>query len=447
MKTKFLYIITVFLMLSSCESVVEDLNEDPNNFNDTSLSLILNHAILNVVSVAESDMARYATIFTDQFMGVDRQYGTLNGYSVTQSNFDEHWEDLYQRGITQAQIAKQKAIEANNTAAEGQALILEGYYFAEAALLFGDVPFSEVNNPEIADPVYESQTTVLNGAINLIQEGISKASSISAANNVFSTNSSWGQIGNALLARYYLAQKEYGLANQAAKDANFSSNSDDWSINHSPANFGENLFWQFEVEQRGDYLKVAAPGEDDNPPNFSYMLELLDVNHPNYKGNSKTTEAARYSYYADGESINTTDGFAAQTASFPVVSFEEMQLIIAETEILANSDNGAAIDALNLVRANNVTKYPGSQYDPYVESDFTDTEDLHIEILKEKFCSVIGVPTFHDTNRTQNLIGTTIKNSTQTTIPQRFLYPLTESSSNANAPEVIGLYVPTAVNN
>jgi len=448
MKTKFIYILTILLTLTSCESVVEDLNDDPNNFNDTSLSLILNHAILNLVTVAESDMARYATIFTDQFMGVDRQYGTLNGYSVTQADFDEHWEDLYQRGITQAQIAKAKAIEATNVSAEGQALILEGYYFAEAALLFGDVPFSEVNNAEITDPIYEGQETVINGAISLIQEGISKAGNTSAANNVMATNSTWGQIGNALLARYYLALREYGLANQAAKDANFTSNDNDWSIVHSAANFGENLFWQFEVEQRGDYLKVAAPGANEgDPANFSYMLELLDANHPNYKGNAKTDETVRYNFYADGESLNTTDGFAAQTASFPIVSFEEIQLIIAETEILANTNSNAAIVALNLVRINNATRYAGSQYDPYVIGDFADTNALHVEILKEKFCSVIGLPTFHDVNRTKNLIGTTIKNDNQTTIPQRFLYPLTESSSNSNAPDVVGLFVPTPINN
>ena len=427
-------------IFTGCQDVVDGLNDDPNNFTDTNLSLILNHSLLNVASIAEADPARYATIFTDQFMGVDRQYGTLNGYSVTQANFDDHWEDIYQRGIAQVQIAKQKAIDAGNPIAEGQALILEGYYFAEAALLFGDIPFSEANKvEEFPDPAYESQTVVLNGAINLITEGIGKAGASPAENDVFTTSSTWSQVGNALLARYYLALKQYPLANTAAKDANFTSNANDWSIKHSTANYGENLFWQFEVEQRADYLKVA------NGTDFSYMLEMLDVAHPNYKGNAKTTEAGRYSYYASGQSLNTDDGFAAQTASFPVTSFEEVQLIIAETEILANSDNDAAIGALNLVRANNVTRFGGT-YDDYVSTDFADTAALHVEILKEKFCLVIGLPTFQDVNRTKNMIGTTIKNSTRTTIPQRFLYPSTEASSNDNAPEVVDFFQPTAIN-
>ena len=322
MKTNLIYTITLLLLLSSCKELVEDLNNDPNNFQNTSLNLILGSAALNIASIAESDIARYATMFSDQFMGVDRQYGTVNGYSVTQASFDRHWESLFLMGATQAQIAKQKAINANATIEEGISLILEGYYFAEAALLFGDIPFSQVNKlKEYPDPIYEPQKSVIEGAIELIKDGITKASDSPIKISALSSNSSWKNIGNALLARYYLNIKEYDLANQAAKDANFSSNKNDLVINHSTDNFGENLFWQFEVEQRGGYLKVAAPKTDTEPANFSYMLEMLDINHPNYKGNTKTTENIRYNYYADGEKLNTKpEGFAGKSASFPVIS-------------------------------------------------------------------------------------------------------------------------------
>lgn len=445
-KIYLLFVASVFIF-SSCKDVVEGLNNDPNNYTDTNLSLILNHALLNVVSIAEADPARTAGIFTDQFMGVDRQYGTLNGYSTTQSSYDAIWEDFYQRGITQAQIAKQKAIESSNSGSEGQAEILEGYYFAEAALLFGDIPFSEVNQvTDFPDPKYDGQVAVINGAIALIEAGISKAGNSLAANNVFKTSSTWGQVGNALLARYHLALKDYAKANASAQAANFTSNANDWAIKHSSANYGENLFWQFEVEQRQDYLKFAAPATDTEPANFSYMIEMLDSSHPSYKGNAKTDESGRMAYYATGESLNTTNGFAAQTASFPVISFEEVQLIIAETEVLlSNTVDTEALTALNLVRANNETRFGGT-YDPYDATDFLTAGDLQVEILKEKFCLVIGLPTLQDVNRTNNLIGTTIKNSSVTNIPQRFIYPFSETASNANFPGLVDQHEPTVIN-
>jgi len=263
----YIYLILVLAgVFTSCKGLVEGLNDDPNNFTDTPLDLIVNHSLLNVVAVAEAEMSRTANIFTDQFTGVDRQYGTLNVYSTLASNYDSPWEDIYQRGITQIQIAKEKAISANSAQFEGISLILEAYHFAEAALLFGDVPMTEVNQvDEFPDPAYDAQATVINSAIAMLNDGGGKADAISAANNIFSTSSSYDQIAAALKARYHLALGNYDAAYNAAMDAEFTSKDNDWNIIHGAANFAENLYWQFEVEQRQDYLRVDS----------SYMWRML----------------------------------------------------------------------------------------------------------------------------------------------------------------------------
>ncbi len=444
------YIVSILSVcaLLSCEAPVEGLNDNPNAFTDAPISLLINHALLNVASISEAEPARFGAIFTDQLTGVDRQYGTLNLYSVTGADFDEVWDDLYGRGISQTQIAKQKAQDGGNTLVVGQTLILEGYYFAEAALVFNDVPYAEVNSLDFADPVYEEQETVLRAAIGLIEDGIAKVGSASAANNVFETASSWAQVGNALKARYLLALGEYQNAHDAAVAANFSSSENDWSIIHTTANYGENLFWQFEIEQRQDYLKVEN----------SYMSRLLKNGEDVYRGNSKTDETARYNFYVapNGLSMNTTDGFAAQTRNFPVVSFEEVQMIIAEAAARLNLASNS-LAAINKVRTSNAVKF-SSQYDAYEVSDFevggmvnhgesTPFNAMIKEALLEKYCSVIGVPTFQDVLRTENLINVPIKNSNTTVIPQRFIYSSAEQASNSNFPGLIGLYVKTDIYN
>ncbi len=444
---KFIQTLILLLVITSCE--VEGLNDTENAFTDTPIGLILNHSLLNVVSVAEAEAARITAIFTDQFTGVDRQYGTLNGYSTVSANYDALWEDIYQRGITQAQITKSKAIASGNSTVEGQALILEAYYFGEAALLFGDIPFSEVNG-ESTDPAYESQSSVLNSVISLLDEGITKVGSdFTAKNNVFDTSSNWDQIANGLKARYYLALKNYSMAKSTATEASFTSSENDWAISHSSANYGENLFWQFEVEQRQDYLKVEN----------SHLSQLLDSTSSVYRGNVKTNETKRFSYYVadNGLSLNTSDdGFAAQTRSFSVISFEEIQLTIAEASLLSSpADPIAALEALNKVRASNVDRFD-SKYDAYVMADFesggilnkglSTNDALRLEILIEKYCSVIGLPTYQDIRRTKNLIKVPIKGSGTTTIPQRFLYPSNESSSNSNFPGLVDQFIPTEIN-
>lgn len=447
MKKYIASILSVFALIS-CEAPVEGLNNNPNQFTDAPISLLLNHALLNVASIAEAEPARFGAIFSDQLTGVDRQYGTLNLYSVTGADYDEVWDDLYGRGISQTQIAKQKAQDGGNTLVEGQALILEGYYFAEAAMVFNDVPYAEVNSLDFADPAYEEQETVIRAAIGLIEQGIAKAGSASAANNVFETASSWAQVGNALKARYLLSLGEYQNAHDAAVAANFSSNDNDWSIKHTTANYGENLFWQFEVEQRQDYLKVEN----------SYMSRLLKDGEDVYRGNAKTDETARYNFYVapNGLSMNTTDGFASQTRNYPVVSFEEVQMIIAEAAARLNLATNS-LEAINKVRASNAVKF-SSQYDAYTVSDFevggmvnhgesTPFNAMIKEALLEKYCSVIGVPSFLDVNRTNNLINVPIKNANVTTIPQRFIYSSAEQASNSNFPGLVDQYVKTDINN
>ncbi|WP_425392371.1 SusD/RagB family nutrient-binding outer membrane lipoprotein [Ekhidna sp.] len=445
------FIILLMIGFQSCEDVVEGLNNDPNNFTDAPLNLVLNHANLNVVAIAEAHPARIATIFTDQFGGNDRQYGTLNIYSTLQTDYDEVWEDLFQRGISQAQIAKQKAQDAGNAQLEGQAQILEAYFFAEGALLFGDIPFSQVNDPDFLDPEFEGQVAVLNSVVSMLQEGATLVGTSSADNNVFNTSSSWAQIANALRARYLLALGDNAGALSAAQAANFTSKANDWEIIHTTTNYAENLFYQFQVEQRQDYLKVL--GSIDH----SYMSKLLNSTAAEYKGNSKTDESGRYAYYvsADGEDLNTSPGgFAGIDTNFPVVSYEEMQLIIAETSV--GSDNAAALAALNAVRASNAAMFPTGQYDAYVIADFqaggelydgnSENSSLMMEIMLEKYCAVIGLPTYSDVRRTDNMIGVPIKGTGTTVIPQRYLYPQTESASNENFPGLVDQFTATPVN-
>lgn len=443
---KFITLLAITSLFIGCE-IDENLNDDPNAFTDAPIGLILNHALLNVAAVAEAEPARIASIFTDQLTGFDRQYGTLNGYSTLSSTFDEVWADALLAGVSQAQVAKAKAVEAGNAQIQGIAEILEGYYFAETALVFGDIPFSEVNNPDFPDPAYESQATVMNGAIALIQAGIQKSGSVSAANNVFSTSSTWSQIGNALLARYNLAMGNNSAALSAAKAANFTSTDNDWDIIHTTTNYMENLFWMFEIEERQDYLRVQN----------SYMSDLINPASSIYSGNAKTDESGRFEWYVDqsnGVSMNTTDGFAAVDRNYPVVSFEEVQLIIAETAVATSPDE--ALAALNKVRANNNSKY-GGNFDAYTTADFaaggmvnrglSTSAAMTMEIMMEKFKSVIGAPTFHDVRRNNNLIGTRIKNTGTNVIPQRYLYPPEEQAANENFPGLVDQYTKVPIFN
>ncbi len=438
-------------LFTSCESIVDDLNLNPNEFTEVPAQLVFNQTVLNTAAIAEAEPLRISGMWSDQFAGTDRQYITQDRFDVGAATFDEVWGDLFQQGISQAQIAQAQATAEGLDIIANYAKLLEGYYVAEAALMFGDVPYSQVNNLEFPDPVYEPQEEVLAAAIDLIQTSIGgqgAGNPVSTANQVLTSGeqggTTWGEFGSALLARYYLARGDYAQALTAARAANFDETSDGVEIIHTTTDFAENLIYQFEAEQRANYLSF---GNDSTVQ--STLYNFLAAGTPMSRGDGKTNDAARLALFSSGVDqgiyrINVTDGgFFAKDANFPLIGYPEVQLIIAESAA-RTGDEGAALVALNNAR-NYWDQLTGT--DSYADLDATDLSgaDLLRAILIEKYVSVFGLPTFYDIIRTDNLIGADM--DTRSTPAERFLYPSTEISSNSNYPGNKTLDDPTPVFN
>jgi len=450
-KSKFLYAVlgmSLLFTLGACQSLVDDLNNDPNNFTTITLPLALNQAQLNQASVAGGFPSHIAAMWADQFTGSDRQYISYDNYAITAGNFDDTWEDLYQRGVVHAQIAKGIAAEQGASTSQGAATIMEAYYFAEAALMFGDVPFGEANQiNEFTDPNYEGQEAVLRGSVALLDEALGLVGSdpvSTTGGGIYTTGASWAQVANAFKARYLLALMDYDGAYAAAVASGMDTPGEDLSIFSSTNDFGENLYWQFEIEQRTSYLTV-----DNEARGMSYFRSLLSDTTANSRntGDAKTDDAARYAYFievndafADNVRFNVTDGFAAQTAPLLIIGSAEVQGILAEAAARGTAGTGAAVDGLNAARNYWDMKLGGDSYQDYIEADFASTNDLIMAILVEKFVGVIGLPTFYDLNRTNNMIGTTSEASSD--LARRFIYPSTEISSNSNFPGLEDLTTP-----
>ncbi|MBB4080606.1 hypothetical protein GGR28_003241 [Lewinella aquimaris] len=437
-------------LFTSCESIVDDLNLNPNEFTEVPAQLVFNQVVLNTAAIAEAEPLRISGMWSDQFAGTDRQYITQDRFEVGAATFDEVWEDLFQQGISQAQIAQEQATSEGLGVIANYAKLLEGYYVAEAALMFGDVPYSEVNKLDFPDPTYEPQEQVLAAAIGLIQASIGGQGAgnlVSTANQVLTTGeggTTWGEFGSALLARYYLAQSDYASALSAAQAANFNDMTDGVEIIHTTTDFAENLIYQFEAEQRANYLSF---GNDSTVQSTLYNFLAADT--PMSRADGKTDDAARLALFSSGVDqgiyrINVNDdGFFAKDANFPLIGYPEVQLIIAESAA-RTGDEETALTALNNAR-NYWDQLTGT--DSYDDLDDTDLSgaDLIEAILVEKYVSVFGLPTFYDIIRTDNLIGADM--DTRSTPAERFLYPSTEISSNSSYPGNKTLDDPTPVFN
>ena len=112
---------------------------------------------------------------------------------------------------------------STNTQLVGIAQIIEGHAFGTAASLWGGIPYSESGNPEIEDPVFDSQTSVYDAAIAKLNAGIStlqSASSSSISQDIYfgGNTTKWIEAAYTLVARFNLHKKNYSAAISAANN-------------------------------------------------------------------------------------------------------------------------------------------------------------------------------------------------------------------------------------
>lgn len=456
MKKIFSLLLASILVVSSCEKIDYVTEEDPNNFKDASADLIINQPLMANALVAEGELARTGCIWSGQFTGADRQYLSLNNYVTTAGDYDNIWGTLYADGIAQCRVIEKKAQEANLEVLEGIAMIVEANLATIAADLWGNVPFTEVGDVEkYPQPKYDNQADVYNAALALLDAAIAKVGA--ATGNSYgsetvgaATRSTmvWAEVANSLKARIYLHMGDYANALTSAANG-ISSPAGDWFFEHNgdsyPNNIegSQNVYWDFCVWNRDGYM-----GAGD-----AYLVTLLQ---------NRGDASRLYHYYLPPGWWNgdwypniwdmTPYGYPQSPifdagSDFPIITYYETQLIMAESELLANTDATAALGHLNNVRAYWDARMGGG-YPAYTATDFADNASLLREILTEKYISCYGqIETFNDMRRTDNYIGIPLKaGSGATKIPERFLYPQSEINSNANVPDIISVFEPTPIN-
>lgn len=426
---KYILSLIIAFTVLNCESYTEGINESPNAFVVASSDLLIGQVQLAFMQHMGSNNARYTSVFSNHFTGGDRQYLTLNTYSPNRGNYNDMWQDTYISGINNSNIILND--ENAGELVKGVAEIIRGALFADLALLYGNVPFSQASNPdEFPEPNYDNQSDVLSGAIQLISSGLNKVGDASITAG-FGGNrlsgSTWKEAGNTIAARYSISMGNYAQAISFANNG-ISSRANDLVTQHGNSQENRNLYYQFIIDERQDYLVATE----------SHLVKLLDGTTPrslNTPGNSLIFN----SYFIDNglvTAINTGDnGRFSQTSPFPLASFYENQLILAEAKFKTGDEAGARThlnnvrEDLRVLYNSDATGFPSSS---------ASGNDLLKQILEEKYVLLVGeIASFHDLRRTRNFIGVPNKTTGSTgasDFPQRFLYPQSEVDTNSNVP-------------
>ncbi len=454
-------------LLAGCKSLVEDLNVDPNNPQTaTAITMLTGTELANII-VQEGETARRSGIWNGYFQGQLFNYQSHQQYSVGANDFNDPWSLAFAATLKNARLMRQKALEVNNRRLAGVAQVLEANAAGTATALWGDIPFREAYNPSFPNPRFDPQPQVYGDLQTLLDSAIVNLNSTAfldfAGQDIqFQGNVvKWRQVAYTLKARYYLHSKQYAQALAAAQNGVNAAANSLLALHLDNAN-GSNLYHQFLVEERVDYLTVGP-----------FAVSLINPTGTRYRGHAKTIERARYNFlYSNATTLNTgADGVFARLTPFPLVSYQENLLILAECDARVNGF------AAGLARLNGYRVFLAAggylparfvvaanlRYDPFVAADFAagglenpapaslaPERALLREIVQERYVTFFGQNEgFNDTRRTQKEpdIRVPLAPNVGTQLPQRFLYPQTEVDRNSSTPGPIpGLYAPTPVN-
>lgn len=463
-------LISIGFVLSSCESIVDGINDNPNDLvtEDVNPKFFLNGALLANSVAQAGHLNRIAGMYSGQLIGFTSLYANIYGYSLSSAESVTTWSRIYIGVIPNVRLIRKLA--ADDPFFVGVSKIVEAHAVGTAASLFGDVPYSEVNREDIADPKFDSQAQVFRDMIALLDDALADLNSVPNRSEPFDlyyggNAGYWRAAANTLKARYYLQLKEYSNAYQAAQNGISSAEESMKYIPRGDPSFSEgdkNLFWTIlEGSRTGDI------GTGD-----SYLMQLINPTNASSRNNAKTDETARFGYYTIDETGGRANlGIIEQFEPHNLVTYQENLLILAETGARTSGFN-TGLGHLNDLRAflntggflnSNFINSPYS-YQPYEAADFAsggmENEDglsaeraLLREIIEERYVSGFGMyMPFNDARRLMKsdadiAVPFPLNNSSATMNPQRMPYSNDELNSNSNAPsEDPGIFVITEVN-
>lgn len=479
-------LVLMTLLLFSCEGIVEDLNDDPNNPSDAPAELIFTGVQLANVTTHEGLTARLAAMWTGQMKGVDRQWGDFQAYNVGGSNFTNMWDNIYYGTLRNSRIVLDKIEPLNIRVFSGMTKVTQAHCIGTATALWGDIPFTEAAQiEEFETPLFDSQGDIYVSLQNLLDDAIADLESgvgiPASGTDIFYNGdpAAWTAAAYTLKARYYMDTKQYDLARQAAEQG-ITSFAGSMYIQHGTTNdVDRNMYWDFLGPSRGG--DIAA----EDPQGPAYLVTLLDPADPAYRGNAKTDETARFNFYylsaaramntpgkiepntASVSQGDTLSGMFAENASYPLITYQENLLTLAET-MARLGDFNAALAYLNTYRAFlNEGGYldPTYQqsfslrYEPYTAEDFasggmenadglTANDALIREIVEERYVTFYGQTiAWNDERRTRGTVaGLPLVPTNGSQLPWRFVYSQDEINGNPNTPTPVpGPFVNMAI--
>ncbi len=444
-------ILTLALSGAACGDYLQGpgLTEDPNNPVAASAAQQLIAFQASISTRLEGQTARNAGVYTQQIMGTNNQQLTYaTQYGITEADVGGQMTGYY----TGAGLVALRNIQAYGAANSdptllGIAKIWEGFSFGMATSVFGDLPYTEANDPSILTPRLDAQQAIYADVQTRLDEGITALLSAPTTGNCDPADliycattvtravqiSRWIAAARTMKARFYLhlverngnaaytlarTQALLGIAEApttAAQAYHGQAPGDFRTFHGSTLDVDGNIWAEFLTARGGD---IGAA---------SNMVSLLTSRGDPRLSQYFTVNGAGVAFGVNQNNVLVGAGPASSinltvrrvlTFRQPIVTWAENQLILAEANFQLTGA-ASALPFVNAVRAALGMSALGSV--------------TYQDVMLEKYVAMFqNIEVWNDYKR--SCVPTLARYGTATEIPGRLPYASAERSANPNIP-------------
>src|SRR6266576_2375313 len=367
------------------------LTENPNNPLEVTALQQLIAMQSNMATRLEGQIARCAGIYTQQLIGSNnQQLAYCTQYAVTESDISGQMSGFYTGGGLLALRNIQAAAQTSGDQfLYGIAKVWEGLAMGTATSVWGDLPYSEAVNPDIAEPVLDSQESIYAAVQARLDEGIAalQTAATGATGNCVPAEGDliycatavaratqiqrWIRAAYTLKARFHLhlvernGTAEYGLALAAAQNGiseaptgptpqaiasqamNGQAPGDFRTFHGTTQDFDANVWAEF-LSTRQDIVAGNTLIQILKARNDPRLAAYFDANA---KGQFIGSDQNNVAVPKDSAPSVINTGVRRQFAfRQPIVTWAENQLILAEAKYMTGDSAGAVVN-VDAVRA------------------------------------------------------------------------------------------------
>ena len=417
------------VLLAGCASFLdsEKASKDPNLPSAATRDQLFVGAQANIFGQQEGPLAMIVCQWMQQCAGINGRFvEQQDSYSVNAGTFDLAFQEVYSGGgLLSLRTVQASAAADGDNVYEGIAQVLEALLIGTTASIWGNIPYSEAVGDD-PTPAFDDQMAIyasLQGLLDQAITNIQGAGDGPGEVDLFHGGAElpWIQAAYTLKARYHLhtAERLGAAAYTAARAAallGISSPANDLRTAHTGVTSERNMWTQFQNTSGFGLDLVAGKRLVD------LMLAQNDPRLPEYFGQNENGGYGGFDVTTGttpGEEISPLAGSLRHRDDFrqPIVTWEENQLILAETNFRL-SGIAAAQPYLNNVRlARGKTIVPATLQ----------------AIMEEKYIALFqNIEVWNDWKRT--CIPSLTPALGRTAIPGRLYYGQTEEQTNENTP-------------